>query len=125
MMGVAPQHFFHNGVLALSYFAWPTFVGAVFRTFDCNVRVREEDTGRVLRFVASDAKVSCDTGGYEALRVGAVLACLAALALPAGIVWFLKKHEDRLFTDDRFKSRYLFLYGGFKPKYFWWEVRDP
>eukprot|EP00937_MAST-01D_sp_MAST-1D-sp2_P000550 g550.t1 len=121
VMGVTPEHFFRNGALALSYFAWPTYVGAVFRTFDCNIRVREGD-GRVSSFVASDANVSCDTDEYAALRASAWLAMVVALALPLGTAWFLYKHKEQLEDDNNFRARYLFLYGGFKREYFWWEA---
>eukprot|EP00936_MAST-01D_sp_MAST-1D-sp1_P002057 g2057.t1 len=121
VMGVAPEHFFRNGMLALSYFAWPTVVGAIFRSFDCSITVHEAN-GSTVSFVASDASTSCDSEEYNTLFLFAVLSFMLVVAFPIGVALFLRRHKEIMFTDDAFKSRYLFLYGGFKPEYFWWEV---
>ena len=118
IFGVDKEHFYANSLLNLSYLAWPAVVGAALSVFDCGIAVGGE------RYLSSDSSVACDSdAGFGSLRIAAAIACATVIpAFPIGVLRLLRAHADELQTNDYFRSRYFFLYGGFKPEFYWWDV---
>jgi len=44
------------------------------------------------------------------------------IGIPAIISWLLKRNREKLLSDPRVRMKYSFLYKGFKPQYYYWEM---
>eukprot|EP00937_MAST-01D_sp_MAST-1D-sp2_P004703 g4703.t1 len=117
VFGVAPGHFFANGLLSVSYLVWPTYMGAILQTFGCR-----ELAGA--SFVSSDVHTPCSGETYAVLRVTAGVSLAVAAALPLWLFAHLHRARaaGRLQGDRAFKARFFFLYGGFKASYYYWDA---
>jgi hypothetical protein len=135
--GAKPYEFYVVGVISLSYVAWPVAARQALRVMDCSVEIED------VYYMASDLSVVCDpaTSYGKTYALATFTLVVVIPAFPLIILYCLIKFNSQLYeglqlydengkmmkhtqSDHRLEGvqLLLFLYGGFKPKFFFWEV---
>jgi hypothetical protein len=115
--GVAPALFAHVSMLALAFLFWPSVVQASLQALHC------VPLGRLGSFWVSDLSVSCssESAQYGTTRAFGLVTLLCIVPLLPGGLYVLLRRNRKLLGDRAFCTKYLFLYGGFKTEFCWWE----
>ena len=91
--------------------------GAAFSVFGC----RRDESGRWV--LGADPARSCynDAWWSGLFPVGLVAVCVYALAIPAGVVWMLRRKRESM-DELSFVLRFGFLVGRFRGPTYWFEA---
>jgi len=113
------KHYYDNGVMAiviLLFILHPTVTSVTFSLFTCKLIGGEF-------YLAADPDFKCltDDHWYWMTGLGIPAAIIYVFGIPFLGFRVLRHYKDRL-AEPRVKKRYGFLYTGYKPALFWWEM---
>jgi len=74
--------------------------------------------------LVQDYSVLCDSAANNGWRYGfgLPLLMLVVVGIPSGLFWLLHRSQDQLYTSDWHRRTLGFLFLGYKPEFYWYEI---